>query len=329
MQKEDLIKPFGEIANKIKAGKKLTDAEEKLCVNNFKMFSKFFSVDDLDRYFSQTKLQVGQELHDQLLRKRVYVGKKNQRDFQINNDKKTLERYFFDAAVKIKIGEKLTPAEVRVCNNHFYKFCHYLNLEDLNEYFWIFRGSDRTVSAERVRQFTINDLNQHFSMIESETGKQLNKNLFEYWKQIFIESYNLESHITSIPKPLVKVENSNSREFNLNPQSTPTLNTRPNLTHVTQKSWIDNLHSSKILIGLLLIIFGFTMAANFHSQLTPTSVSVSGYYRSDGTYIHPYNRRPPNSVEHDKPFETGMFFFGFIGVVGCIIVVTKWNSYRE
>ena len=43
------------------------------------------------------------------------------------------------------------------------------------------------------------------------------------------------------------------------------------------------------------------------SELTPHSVSVRGYYRSDGTYVNSYNRRPPGSVKHDKPYETIRF----------------------
>ena len=39
------------------------------------------------------------------------------------------------------------------------------------------------------------------------------------------------------------------------------------------------------------------------SYLTPYSVSVSGYSRSDGSYVKPYKRRPPGSVSHDKPYE--------------------------
>ena len=39
------------------------------------------------------------------------------------------------------------------------------------------------------------------------------------------------------------------------------------------------------------------------ANLTPYSVHVEGYYRSDGTFVHPHNRRPPGSVDHDLPFE--------------------------
>ena len=39
------------------------------------------------------------------------------------------------------------------------------------------------------------------------------------------------------------------------------------------------------------------------NKLTPYSVNVSSYERSDGTFVESYSRRPPGSVEHDKPYE--------------------------
>src|SRR6266849_5871727 len=56
-------------------------------------------------------------------------------------------------------------------------------------------------------------------------------------------------------------------------------------------------------IGLLLQIGG--CAANLAAKYEPTpkSVSVSGYYRSDGTHVHPYHRRPPGGAQHDAPYE--------------------------
>jgi hypothetical protein len=41
----------------------------------------------------------------------------------------------------------------------------------------------------------------------------------------------------------------------------------------------------------------------YKSFLTPYSVTVNGYSRTDGTIIKSYKRRPPGSVSHDKPFK--------------------------
>jgi hypothetical protein len=59
-------------------------------------------------------------------------------------------------------------------------------------------------------------------------------------------------------------------------------------------------------ITLGLIIFGVSLCfyIDAGNNLTPPSVSVSGYYRSDGTYVRPYNRRPPGGARHDSPYET-------------------------
>jgi hypothetical protein len=53
------------------------------------------------------------------------------------------------------------------------------------------------------------------------------------------------------------------------------------------------------------------------ANLTPYSVHVEGYYRSDGTFVHPHNRRPPGSVDHDLPFERTekRMYWGILGLV--------------
>jgi len=49
-------------------------------------------------------------------------------------------------------------------------------------------------------------------------------------------------------------------------------------------------------IGLVLQIGGCAVNLSAHYEPTPATVSVSGYYRKDGTYIHPYHRRPPEAL---------------------------------
>jgi hypothetical protein len=53
-------------------------------------------------------------------------------------------------------------------------------------------------------------------------------------------------------------------------------------------------------------------------HLTPYSVSVRGYYRSDGTYVGPHSRRPPGSVEHDAPYERKRMYMGILFFV-CLV----------
>lgn len=53
------------------------------------------------------------------------------------------------------------------------------------------------------------------------------------------------------------------------------------------------------------------------THLTPYSVSVSGYYRKDGSYVRPHKRRPPGSVEKDAPWKRERFLMGtlFLGSI--------------
>src|SRR5947207_15081085 len=58
------------------------------------------------------------------------------------------------------------------------------------------------------------------------------------------------------------------------------------------------------MLGLATFGFCLTLYLEAGRHLTPASVSVSGYYRRDGTYVRPYHRRPPGSVAHDAPYES-------------------------
>ena len=57
-----------------------------------------------------------------------------------------------------------------------------------------------------------------------------------------------------------------------------------------------------ICVVICLASLYFYIEAGQH--LTPYSVHVRGYYRSDGTYVSPYQRRPPGGVAHDKPYKS-------------------------
>lgn len=52
-------------------------------------------------------------------------------------------------------------------------------------------------------------------------------------------------------------------------------------------------------------------------HLTPYSVSVRGYYRSNGTYVRPHSRRPPGSVAHDAPYlsKRSRLFWGMTALI--------------
>lgn len=82
------------------------------------------------------------------------------------------------------------------------------------------------------------------------------------------------------------------------------------------------------LLGIFLLVGGFLLWVFGFAGVTPSSVRVSGYYRSDGTYVNSYSRRPPGSVAHDDPFETaGWFgFFGFCAGVYILVARRKPNS---
>jgi hypothetical protein len=76
-------------------------------------------------------------------------------------------------------------------------------------------------------------------------------------------------------------------------------------------------------MGIFLLVCGFLLWVFGFAGVTPSSVNVSGYYRSDGTYAQSYSRRPPGSVAHDDPFEAAEWFgfFSFCG--GVYILVAK------
>ena len=90
-------------------------------------------------------------------------------------------------------------------------------------------------------------------------------------------------------------------------------------------SWIERAvkagRLNMMLLGVALWIGGcggFVLARN---EMTPASVSVSGYTRRDGTHVSGYNRRPPGSVSKDRPYQIGSCFAAVVSVVGMAILV--------
>ena len=191
------------------------------------------------------------------------------------------------AAALIQAGKRLSGSEERLCIDHFNEFIYLLRIDYVKEYF--IKNSLNTNSEFEKLLF---EHSKKYDTPQTSSYKQISKSASI--SSTLVNDFVEIKHSPDIAVPLDKLANPPS-----------------------QSNW------RSIIIGLLLTIIGFSFAVNFHNQLTPASVSVSGYYKRDGTYINPYKRRPPNSVNHDNPYEAGMFFFGFIGLVGSTIVAIK------
>jgi hypothetical protein len=109
------------------------------------------------------------------------------------------------------------------------------------------------------------------------------------------------------------------------------------LIKVGQATW---KYKSLLLIPVWVSFFALCLStyAEAGKHLTPYSVEVSGYTRRDGTYVRPYQRRPPGGAQHDKPYEEkrtlcflGMvisFVFIIIHLRSIILLLqnrTKWR----
>ncbi len=68
------------------------------------------------------------------------------------------------------------------------------------------------------------------------------------------------------------------------------------------------LIKSRTLILFPLSIFILFISVSIYikagQHLTPYSVKVRGYHRSDGTYVRPHTRRPTGGAIHDAPYES-------------------------
>lgn len=67
--------------------------------------------------------------------------------------------------------------------------------------------------------------------------------------------------------------------------------------------------------GIVLLVAGSFSFFYAELNITPKSVSVSSYHRSDGAYVSSYNRRPPGSIAHDQPYEA-LQVLGFLMAAG-------------
>lgn len=79
----------------------------------------------------------------------------------------------------------------------------------------------------------------------------------------------------------------------------------------------------KILILFLLLVVFIGLA---FTQTNSKHVSVSGYYRSDGTYVQPYFRTAPNNTNQDN-FSTQGNTNPYTGKAGWIEPDGKYNTF--
>jgi hypothetical protein len=81
--------------------------------------------------------------------------------------------------------------------------------------------------------------------------------------------------------------------------------------------------------GLVLILAALLAIFFAQDNLTPASVFVRAYTRSDGTRVSSYYRRPPGSVPHDQPYEV-LRFAGIVALAlgGYIAGKPLWRFFR-
>ncbi len=88
--------------------------------------------------------------------------------------------------------------------------------------------------------------------------------------------------------------------------------------HFLGRAWLAGLFTW-FPAGLLGDTVGIGTFAYAQWNLTPYSVSVRGYHRSDGTYVRAHRRRPPGSVEHDEPYEFLRIFSVLLFLAGTTV----------
>jgi hypothetical protein len=71
-------------------------------------------------------------------------------------------------------------------------------------------------------------------------------------------------------------------------------------------------------ISALIVLLALATWGWASGNITPSSVSVRGYYRSDGTYVRSHSRRPPGSRSHDAPYETVSLISLVVAIVGTV-----------
>lgn len=81
-----------------------------------------------------------------------------------------------------------------------------------------------------------------------------------------------------------------------------------------------------LALSMLLTFGGCATVRIAGSYMSPYSVSVRGYTRSDGTYVQSHRRRSPGSRERDAPFEMFITLGGLVFLAG--LVGIGYNIHR-
>jgi len=93
------------------------------------------------------------------------------------------------------------------------------------------------------------------------------------------------------------------------------------------------IRKSYIWILIPIAFFGGFKSCSLYVEagenLTPYSISVSGYYRQDGSYTKSYKRRPPGSVKRDAPWKRKRFFMGTLFFASLVIGVISIYKINE
>lgn len=76
-----------------------------------------------------------------------------------------------------------------------------------------------------------------------------------------------------------------------------------------------------LLMGAILCSLGHHWRAEGLANETPRSVFVHAYTRMDGTHVHSYFRRPPGSVEHDRPYEHEEWYGEVVELIGVAMLL--------
>jgi hypothetical protein len=103
-------------------------------------------------------------------------------------------------------------------------------------------------------------------------------------------------------------------------------NNKPHVTNVNFSTMYSPLrhHTKRLILGNyvkpFLLSIGLFVVGSFLllfslSKSTSFSERVSGYRRSNGTYVRGYSRRPSGGVSHDMPYE-------ILGAVSVLLAVT-------
>jgi hypothetical protein len=103
----------------------------------------------------------------------------------------------------------------------------------------------------------------------------------------------------------------------------------PSLWKSAKERWFQLSPRLRVIIALALsipglLVFWFSLASyrEAGAHLAPKSVSVRGYHRRDGTYVRPYNRRPPGGVAHDAPYEKTQSFCRWGMFLGVMLAIS-------